>query len=43
VATFEDGYRSTCLVEAMLKSHALGSVWQKVETVPARTGALHAG
>jgi predicted dehydrogenase len=29
--TFEDGYRSTCLVEAMLKSHAAGGVWTKVE------------
>ncbi|MBT9331024.1 Gfo/Idh/MocA family protein [Paracidobacterium acidisoli] len=28
--TFFDGYRSTCLVEAMLKSHAAGGVWQKV-------------
>jgi predicted dehydrogenase len=33
--TFEDGYRSTCLVDAMLKSHAAGSVWQKVNYVPA--------
>jgi len=33
--TFEDGYRSTCLVDAMLKSHATGSVWQKVNYVPA--------
>ena len=29
--TFEDGYRSTCLVDAMLRSHAAGSVWQPVE------------
>jgi predicted dehydrogenase len=35
LATFEDGYRSTCLVDAMLKSHAQGSVWQKVEYVAA--------
>ena len=28
--TFEDGYRSTCLVDAMLRSHAAGSVWQPV-------------
>jgi len=33
--TFNDGYRSTCLVEAMLRSHAGGNVWQKVEYVPA--------
>jgi predicted dehydrogenase len=33
--TFEDGYRSTCLVEAMLKSHATGSTWQKVNHLPA--------
>jgi len=32
--TFEDGYRSTCLVEAMLKSHAAGGVWEKVKHVP---------
>ncbi len=28
--TFADGYRSTRLVDAMLKSHAGGSVWTKV-------------
>ncbi len=33
--TFDDGYRSTCLVDAMLKSHATGSVWQKVNYVAA--------
>jgi predicted dehydrogenase len=33
--TFEDGYRSTCLVEAMLKSHAAGNTWQKVNHLPA--------
>ena len=31
--TFEDGYRSNCLVDAMLRSHAAGGVWQKVEYV----------
>ena len=31
--TFQDGYRSTCLVEAMLKSAAAGSVWQTVQSV----------
>ena len=31
--TFQDGYRSTCLVEAMLKSAAGGSVWTTVECV----------
>ncbi|RXH54560.1 Gfo/Idh/MocA family protein [Granulicella sibirica] len=31
--TFEDGYRSTCLVEAMLKSHASGGVWTDVQHV----------
>ena len=30
--TFEDGYRSTCLVDAMLRSHAAGSAWTAVET-----------
>jgi predicted dehydrogenase len=29
--TFEDGYRSSCLVDAMLSSHLAGSVWQQVE------------
>ncbi len=33
--TFEDGYRSTCVVDAMLKSHAAGGVWQDVVTVGA--------
>jgi predicted dehydrogenase len=31
--TFDDGYRSTCLIEAMLKSHANGSVWEDVKYV----------
>jgi len=30
--TFEDGYRSTRLVDAMLRSHASGSAWTTVET-----------
>ncbi|QNI32446.1 Gfo/Idh/MocA family oxidoreductase [Alloacidobacterium dinghuense] len=29
--TFADGYRSTRLVEAMLKSHAAGGVWTKIQ------------
>ena len=33
--TFEDGYRSTCLVDAMLRSHVAGGVWQQVEYVAA--------
>ena len=33
--TFEDGYRSTCLVDAMLQSHAAGGVWQKVNHIRA--------
>lgn len=28
--TFEDGYRSTCLVEAMFRSHAAGGAWETV-------------
>jgi predicted dehydrogenase len=28
--TFEDGYRSACIIEAILRSHATGSVWTKV-------------
>lgn len=31
--TFDDGYRSTCVVEAMLKSHGAGGVWEKVNYV----------
>ena len=31
VATFEDGYRANCLVEAMLASHAAGNVWTRVQ------------
>jgi predicted dehydrogenase len=31
--TFEDGYRSTCVVDAMLKSHASGGVWQNVNYI----------
>jgi len=33
--TFDDGYRSACLVDAMLKSHAAGGVWEKVQYLPA--------
>ena len=28
--TFDDGYRSACVVDAILKSHADGNVWTKV-------------
>jgi predicted dehydrogenase len=31
LSTFNDGYRSTCLVDAMLRSHVAGSVWQQVQ------------
>jgi hypothetical protein len=30
-ATFENGYRSTCLVETMLRSHAAGGRWEQVQ------------
>lgn len=30
VATFEDGYRANCVVDAMLASHAAGNVWTRV-------------
>jgi len=36
--TFEDGYRSTCLVEAMLESAARGGVWQDVAYVAGGAG-----
>ena len=29
-ATFEDGYRAACVVDAILKSHADGGVWTRV-------------
>jgi predicted dehydrogenase len=29
--TFEDGYRSTCIVEAILKSNAAGGSWENVK------------
>ena len=29
-ATFEDGYRANCIVEAILDSAGKGSVWTKV-------------
>ena len=35
--TFNDGYRSTCLVDAMLKSHKAGGVWQAVELMSANS------
>ncbi len=28
--TFDDGYRSACVVDAILKSHANGNVWTKI-------------
>jgi predicted dehydrogenase len=33
-ATFDDGYRVCCIVDAMVSSHAAGGVWQKVSYVP---------
>lgn len=32
--TFDDGYRSACVIEAMLKSHAAGGAWESVKYVP---------
>jgi predicted dehydrogenase len=31
LATFSDGYRASCLVEAMIKSHSQGGRWQTIE------------
>jgi predicted dehydrogenase len=31
-ATFDDGYRSHCIIEAMLNSYRAGGVWQAVQT-----------
>jgi predicted dehydrogenase len=36
-ATFEDGYRSTCIVDAVLESHRRGGAWTNVR-VPAMVG-----
>ena len=33
-ATFDDGYRICCVIEAMVRSQAAGGVWQKVEYIP---------
>lgn len=33
--TFEDGYRSACIVEALLRSHAAGGRWEPVQHTPA--------
>ena len=30
VATFEDGYRTNCIVDSLLESNAAGGVWTKV-------------
>lgn len=32
MATFEDGYHSACIVDAVLASHTRGGVWTKVES-----------
>ncbi|HTD97091.1 MAG TPA: hypothetical protein VK627_09180, partial [Edaphobacter sp.] len=32
--TFDDGYRSACVIEAMLRSHAAGGVWETVKYAP---------
>jgi len=31
-ATFEDGYRAACIVDAVLESHKRGAVWTRVES-----------
>jgi hypothetical protein len=31
LATFDDGYRSNCLIDAMVRSNAAGGAWQTVE------------
>jgi len=33
IATFEDGYHSACVVDAVLDSHRHGGVWTKVSTL----------
>ncbi|MGH8122417.1 MAG: Gfo/Idh/MocA family protein [Rudaea sp.] len=36
--TFADGYRSSLLIDAMLRSHAKGGVWESVESIAAAAG-----
>lgn len=36
--TFEDGYRSTCIIDAILRSHAAGGVWEAVDFDEAGSG-----
>jgi len=33
-ATFDDGYRVCCIIDAMLRSHLCGGIWQPVSYVP---------
>jgi predicted dehydrogenase len=33
MATFEDGYASACLVDAVLRSHRAGGVWTSLDTI----------
>ena len=37
-ATFEDGYHSACVVDAVLESHRRGSVWTPVEALTMEPG-----
>jgi predicted dehydrogenase len=37
--TFADGYRSACLVEAMLRSHAQGGAWTQIKQAVGHVGA----
>lgn len=34
IATFEDGYRLCCIVDAMVNSHLAGGMWHRVAYVP---------
>lgn len=38
--TFEDGYRSTCVIDAILRSHAAGGMWETVQYTPMKSGAI---
>jgi predicted dehydrogenase len=38
-ATFEDGYHSACVVQAILESHRAGGVWTKVSALAAAEAA----
>jgi len=41
LASFDDGYRASCVIEAMLRSNAAGGVWEKVRYSAATGSGLN--